>query len=1623
MIEDVFGIETFNLISDDEYYYVFRALNRDDQREIAEGITYVDGKLQKVLTNKQRFPENDKYAENTEISLAEVWDHTKSVNYYKGTSCISLSSNANVSLDYGSKYGHKYIMIRIPKDKETPIHNAGQYMISELNKIIEQILQSLPQDSEISTLISEIDSKTSTKDIRAFIADRFESYRSSGKYTSKGTLTTRDPIRGRFNDKQAFTDEQQTEYSKLMAKLTLLEMTGNLPKELLSNINLISLIRTIGSEFSNREFLHYGELSSEVFVPICKFNMDILALLQIAKEQGVSEKAIKQIEKRIIEFTNQGYEIIAKDGNLYYSNGNNEIPLNISENSIVINDGSLVEDSQISIEEAFEKTNGTISYSRVKNAATFVHNISVAQRKTLELASVMKIILGEESLNPVIDEIAEKSISINDGIITRKNGMGIQVSESVNIDINRGNNKEYSKEEQTQIYEGVKGLSIPELESIIAHNGDDIEQRIYVRSLAPVQVDPTKTREERLNRYYAEAIIDTLNIKSIYRNAIRDKSFSEEERDYLLGLLEKADCKRLVEAFKKAGVSESEVAGYIINILACNGYQGHSFEELSRLDNLDEVISKNVDNGNLKGHVYASVLEELRGIRDNDNLIEGTLLTLKDYQKEAADSVDKLFDEGKRFAGVVLPTGAGKSFVAMYEMLKNRNGNIVYVAPQREILNQIQMHILKNIAKVEVLTTQEIEELKKEQGVNHQSELKLPKGKILPTQVNEYLKKEFPHLKMFCYQGLSEKSDAELSDEQKEERDVEEKELREVLKNADANLMVFDELHRIGAKSWNKCVEQLIKRNDKANILGITATPIRDIDKIDTMLEIAKMVGTYTADELAIEKYVAYYMNLTEAIQSDLVVEPKIVSFDFMLKDLEEYQTIVDMIANEEDEAKRNKLIAIKAQMDEITGGDTDIGEHVKSSVSDQEITQIGKIIEGTIQKKDGRYLVLLPQHKSIDGLTLNEYFEQQKEKIREMLSGIDAEPEFYRLSSGDSKVENAKAINNFENSKTPHIKIMMAINKLNEGVHIDGINGEIMLRKIGEGHVILYLQQLGRVIFALDKNKPLADEDIPIVYDIYNNYLIQPLDRMMKKTNPKSDLEKLKEIVDWVDKHGYYPDINSEDLKEAKTAIRLKKIQTKYKKYLDGINNPRLNKSDIHKIEQIVALANSINLFSQDIGTRIIPPGEKDIGEVQLFKVTASQKRFLELYKEANKVVGNTLRHKRKTARLQDILNILDTINSYDVFIDNNLIKYGDTLKEVIEKCPEEYREALKEDLSDFDEEYPIGQEFNFAKTAYRQSAYRKIFEEMDVKDLYSYGIFENIDYEYLKSQFSIIQINTNHYNESILSNGFIKRGPKSHKGLNVKTGTYYDEDGKLSPLVGTLEEKYFKKIKILKIALEYLPEGYSFANTSVNELPSITLRTILNQYSKDHNMDSVVELKVPGTRITEYLDIDLTNYIKEISDYIENHQLIMDSKKLIEYKKLGIIPLEFDENGMDIDTGKTKEFLGKSIKEHEVLKKGLTISQSEFDGTVSELSNLQKIYGITLANKSIDDIPEGTFEEFASSRPDKVEDNSFRPRSSKLNIREQIKRARAYLEDKLLSNEAIIKYKRLRYIADKCR
>lgn len=1289
MNEDVFSINNFNIIEDGENYYLFRALNLDDQREISEGINSNNGEIQKVITNKQRYPENDRYANETEISLKEIWDHTKSVNFYRGTNCISLSSNANVSIDYGSKYGEKYLMIKVPKEQDSQIYNAGQYMISELNRILENRISQIPQDSEIVRLVHEIENKENYNDIKKIIVDRFKSTSLSGRYTTTNNIRTRESMFKRFNKRQAFSEEQQLEYNKIIGKLTLLEIYGMLPTEIFNNINISSLTSTIGSEFSNREFVHYGEISADKFVPISKINLNMFALLQVAKEQGIEQQAINKIENKLIEYTNQRYELIERDNKLYYSNGREEIDLHLSNDSVLINENNLKNNTNFSVEEIFDKTNGSISYSKAQNATQFVYNLSIAQRKSIEFANVLKQIINDSELDATIDEIAQKSVAINDKIITRKNGRGIQISESVNIDMNRGGRKQFSDEEQRKIYEKVKSLSKKDLETIISNNGAELEQKIYIENLNHSDIDTNQTREERLNRYFAETIIDGLDFSKIYKTAIVQKDMTGEEREKLISQIEKADCKRLYNAFVNAGVEQENISGYITNLLMDNGYKQYDFVELSKAEDLENIIEKNVPNLNCR--ILPTRLDKQLGIEDNSYIVPETKIKLRDYQASALDKVNEIHQQ-KRYAATILPTGAGKSFVAMSLMMQYKNGNILYFAPNIEILNQLKRHIAKNILEDE----------------------------------NANIEEAFPHLKMFCYQGLTRKDE-------------------ELLESYDADLIIFDELHRTGAIKWDSKIRNLIEGNPNAKILGITATPVRDVDKRNMAREIAEATGEYTIEELKQKRYLASEIYLLDAMQDGIVVSPRVVTFDYSLQDSEQYQEIRKMYEEETNPQKKEEIKKIYDEMKEI--------------IQKSELEGMSKIFEENINNKNGRYIVFLPRNNT--DMSSEEYVKAEIEKIKENLKNIDSEPQIdYLLSDRERKSENLTAISNFESSQSEHLKLIFAIDMLNEGVHVDGIDGIIMLRPISAEHKILYLQQIGRCIYSVDPQKPIEENQTPIIFDVYNNYLEQNMDREANRTTPTSDLQRLQLIVNWVNLHGYIPDIESEDIEEFKKARTLKIIKTKYEKYLEGINNHNLSETEIYEIEQVLELGKTIDLWNLEIPEIPIKEGAKNITRNNVFKVVGEQKRFLDLFKKANEIKKE--RKPGPKLRIRNIISILDVLSEYGIDINNDSIKPESTLGEIFETLTPEIKKLILEEL-DFPMDYPIGQEYQYARRVFYNG--RSEFLQYDINVLRKCGIFE----KFKKGKGFTCTV----------KDGFIIKGPSEYCNINIETGTYWNEEG----------------------------------------------------------------------------------------------------------------------------------------------------------------------------------------------------------------------------------------------------
>ena len=194
MEEGLFDINKFNIIQDEENYYFFRALNRADNRDVEEGITLdEEGKIVRIRTDRERYLENPengtpKYNAEDEISLEQAHDHIK-IHYRKDTNCISLASDANVVIDYGrGNYKDRYVMVKVPKKEiGEKVKFAGQYMLEEIEKRVENYISSLnpddERDSEILEELDRIDKSQSTEEIKEIVktTNRIPSYWEIGR--------------------------------------------------------------------------------------------------------------------------------------------------------------------------------------------------------------------------------------------------------------------------------------------------------------------------------------------------------------------------------------------------------------------------------------------------------------------------------------------------------------------------------------------------------------------------------------------------------------------------------------------------------------------------------------------------------------------------------------------------------------------------------------------------------------------------------------------------------------------------------------------------------------------------------------------------------------------------------------------------------------------------------------------------------------------------------------------------------------------------------------------------------------------------------------------------------------------------------------------------------------------------------------------------------------------------------------------------------------------------------------------------------------------------------------------------------------------------------------------------
>lgn len=286
-LNNIFNINNFNVIKDETYLYFFRALNKEDNKDLEEGKITENGKIIQIRTDTQRWKETHKnikpkYDENDNNSLEQMYDHIKP-KFCRCTNCISLSCSSTISTHYGRDfYNDKYVMIKIKKEEiGNKVVNAGLYLLNHIEEAVNRATNLLKNDLLMNMLI-QIDKAISLEDIANIVIKEYNLNTSISRKYKGLRLVIEDlyPLKNRFSNYSTLNKEQALAKNKLFAKVTLLEKNRYLKPIIYYTKNNINLLRTVDNAFASLEFIHYGEIKKDEIIEISSEEMDEFARKQ-----------------------------------------------------------------------------------------------------------------------------------------------------------------------------------------------------------------------------------------------------------------------------------------------------------------------------------------------------------------------------------------------------------------------------------------------------------------------------------------------------------------------------------------------------------------------------------------------------------------------------------------------------------------------------------------------------------------------------------------------------------------------------------------------------------------------------------------------------------------------------------------------------------------------------------------------------------------------------------------------------------------------------------------------------------------------------------------------------------------------------------------------------------------------------------------------------------------------------------------------------------------------------------------------------------------------------------------------------------------------------------------------
>ena len=531
-------------------------------------------------------------------------------------------------------------------------------MLEEIARRVDEYISSLNPDSELLGILDEIENSTTADEMKQAIETR---------YTSKGELDVskaklrkgilyRAPV-ARISSYQALNEEQSLEKNKIIAKLTLLERVGGMEPIIPHTANNNLLVQTIGNAFSSLELIHYGDIEKNEIIDIPKEVVDIFALLQ--QIDGQDQEVVRDLKREVVRFINEDRSV--------------EIP----ENSSLLKDYGVRDN--ISIEDMYELTEGRVEYGQANSIVKNMFYLAKSQSGAKEFAKILRQITeNNPKYRDIIQYISDNGFRVEPEILTRQSNRGIKLSESISLDL---------KGKATELIDKIKGLSEAEQIEILENGGLSNVRNVMSSTFSKTQ------REERISKeeYYAEAIFSLYDWQKI-----GIEEFTFEEKNNLIQRIQNEHCVELYQKLEEQGINRNEIPTVLLNMVT----RRNDFEitendtpetiKAKRLEQYDKMIadSREILNQDLS----IERIERFLGYYD----VQGTGIQLRPYQQRATDRADEILQEN-RFASVILPTGGGKSFVALSQLMKHQNEEMLYLAPQNEILEQMKDYVIKYI--------------------------------------------------------------------------------------------------------------------------------------------------------------------------------------------------------------------------------------------------------------------------------------------------------------------------------------------------------------------------------------------------------------------------------------------------------------------------------------------------------------------------------------------------------------------------------------------------------------------------------------------------------------------------------------------------------------------------------------------------------------------------------------------------------------------------------------------------------------------------------------------------------------------------------------------------------------